>query len=134
MKTHLIPTHGGVNAHVSVERTFSGVVIVRLSGEIDAANSQDVWSALASHLGPGGPRIFDLTGVTFLGVSGAEVLLRAVELLAQHDTRFATVGGRSVRHVLCAANLDVQLNLERSVSDAVLALAQQPPVPVLDQN
>lgn len=134
MKSHLIPTNGGVNAHVSVERTFSGVVIVRLSGEIDAANSQDVWSALASHLGPGGPRIFDLTGVTFLGVSGAEVLLRAVELLAQHDTRFATVGSRPVRHVLCAANLDVPLNLERSVSDAVLALAQQPPVPVLEQN
>lgn len=117
-------TAAGAEARVSAERTFSGVVIIRMSGEIDATNAPDVWSALAPHLEPGGPRIFDLTGVTFLGVSGAEVLLRAAERLSEEDTRFATVGSRCVRHLLCAADLDDELQLARSVSDAVFTLAQ----------
>ncbi|AEF42771.1 STAS domain-containing protein [Hoyosella subflava] len=122
------------DAHVSAERTFSGAVIIRISGEIDATNALDVWSSLAPHLETGGPRIFDLTGITFLGVSGAEVLLRAADRLMDHGTRFATVGSRAVRHLLCAAELDEKLNVMRGVSDAVHKLSHHPTVQVLEQT
>jgi anti-sigma B factor antagonist len=54
---------------------------LRLDGELDLATAPDLTSALEPHLRRGGEITLDVSGLRFMGSSGVQVLIRALQSL-----------------------------------------------------
>lgn len=102
-------------------QNLGGCVIVRLSGEIDVANSEAVQGHLAG-LVELGHLVIDLSGVTFMDSSGLSALIVAhkrTESLG-HSVRLVGAHG-PVRRVLEVTQIDRLIAYHDDVADAVEA-------------
>jgi anti-anti-sigma factor len=54
---------------------------LRLDGELDLATAPDLTSALEPHVRAGGDIILDVSGLRFMGSSGVQVLIKALQSL-----------------------------------------------------
>ncbi|MBN4927589.1 STAS domain-containing protein [Hoyosella rhizosphaerae] len=110
---------------VTSEHTSYGATVVRITGDVDIASVSSLRSQLESDLFlSDGVYVFDLTAVSFLGSAGIRALADITTLLRKRGGHSAVVGNPSVRHILCAVGFDEELNLQRTVADAVLSLSQ----------
>lgn len=85
---------------------------LRLTGEIDLATVSDLAAALEPHVREGGDITLDLSGVRFLGSSGVQVLIRALDTLNGRGRLLLAHPGSSVRRLLEVMGLDRFENLE----------------------
>jgi len=73
---------------------------------------KDLTAALEPHVREGGDITLDMTGVRFLGSSGVQVLIRALDILDGRGRLILTHPGSSVRRLLEVMGLDRFENLE----------------------
>jgi anti-sigma B factor antagonist len=85
---------------------------LRLAGEVDLATVNDLTAALEPHVREGGDITLDMTGVRFLGSSGVQVLIRALETLNGRGRLILTHPGSSVRRLFEVMGLERFENLE----------------------
>jgi anti-sigma B factor antagonist len=99
-----------------------------LRGEIDLASAPDVEAALEGAIRDSvGAFVVDLTGVSFIGSSGLQVLLRARALLGREDRALALVcpHGR-VRRVFELAGVSDVFAIYGTPEAAAAALTPRP--------
>jgi stage II sporulation protein AA (anti-sigma F factor antagonist) len=103
------------------EELEPGVVLVRMSGEIDIASTEFVAEAIRAAIVP--PRrlvLIDLSAVTFCSSAGLGNLVEARQLATQHGIDLALVGvGRPVDRPLSITGLGGQFRIYASVEDAL---------------
>jgi anti-sigma B factor antagonist len=89
---------------VALEHRDQGVVIVRVSGEIDTATAPRLSAALHRELDRGSCRLLvvDLRAVDFLGAQGIVVLENARQHAQAYHIGFCLVANRTVRRLLQA--------------------------------
>jgi anti-anti-sigma factor len=85
---------------------------LRLAGEVDLATVNDLTAALEPLVREGGDITIDLTEVPFLGSSGVQVLIRALDTLHGRGRLLLANPGTSVRRLLQVMGLDRFENLE----------------------
>jgi anti-anti-sigma factor len=85
---------------------------LRLTGEIDLATVDDLTAALEPLVREGGDITLDLAGVRFLGSSGVQVLIRALDTLDGRGRLLLARPGSSVRRIFEVMGLSRFENLE----------------------
>jgi anti-anti-sigma factor len=99
----------------------NGAVIVRLRGELDLYNAEDVRTALAQAIDTAPPRIVvDLAAVEFVDSTALGVLLEARSRLGQ-DALVLAAPRVETRRTLQVSGLDRHLPVRDSVDDALSA-------------
>jgi anti-anti-sigma factor len=98
-----------------------GAVIIRLTGELDLYNVDDVRTALAEAI-DGGPRrvVVDMTAVEFVDSTALGVLIEARSRLGQ-DVLLLAAPRLETRRTLQISGLDRHLPVHDSVDEALLA-------------
>ncbi len=103
----------------------SGVLVARLSGEIDVANARDIGSQLTeavpnSTLGV----VLDLSGTTYLDSSGVQFIFELAERLRRRQQQFRVVvpEGAPMRRVLRIVELDSAVPLDTGTGESVAAI------------
>jgi anti-sigma B factor antagonist len=108
---------------LSVERPESGVVVVRMSGEIDLASVPRLTELISQRLTAVALRtmVLDLSEVEFLSSSGLELLLHA-QRRAEHRgvTMYLIPGGRCVHRLLDLTDTTNRFCLRTSVAEAIV--------------
>jgi anti-anti-sigma factor len=94
-----------------------GVVVLTATGEIDIATAPRVaallWPRLLTKLST---VVLDLSGVTFLGVAGLELIIAALAYAPHRDVEFIVVGGSTaVERALCVGGLEMSSSAPRTV-------------------
>jgi anti-sigma B factor antagonist len=69
------------HATSSLASSVGSKVALRLSGEIDMSNAQDLERALGAGIEEGGPILIDVRELTFIDCAGIHVLVRAANAL-----------------------------------------------------
>ncbi|SEQ93683.1 anti-anti-sigma factor [Lentzea xinjiangensis] len=98
--------------------------ITSVRGEIDMCTGHVVDDEVDTQLATG-PRLFvlDLTGVTFMGSTGVQVVLRSDQRAVEQRTAFALVAGAGlVRRVLGITGVDDLVDVHWTVPDALRAI------------
>ena len=92
---------------VALDHRDQGVVIVRVSGEIDSATAPRLSAALHRELDSGTCRqlVVDLRTVEFLGAQGLAVLDNARQHAQAYHIGFCLLAGRAIRRLLQALGL-----------------------------
>lgn len=101
-----------------------GVVVLTVTGELDAVGAAPVRSAVRTHL-DARPRglVIDLSGVGFLGSAGLQVLVEALVRAGLRGTALAVVADhRAVLRPLAVTDLDRQVTVHRTTGEAVAAM------------
>ena len=114
----------------AVEPVGPRVNVVIARGEIDVAHAKSFEDELRAALsgGPSVDLIVDLTGVTFIDSSGANVLVRVLEQQRRADRELAIVtNDRRVTMFFEVSRLDRVLRRFDSREDAVRALESADP-------
>ena len=98
-----------------------GVVLVRMSGEIDIASTDFAAEAIrAAIVPPTRLVLIDLSAVTFCSSAGLGNLVEARQLATQHGIDLALVGvGRPVDRPLSITGLGGQFRIYASTEDAL---------------
>lgn len=117
---------------ITTTRPRSAVVVVRAVGEIDLLTAPGWRLVLLDALADGPERperlVADLSTVTFLGVTGLDVLLDAADHARRAGTTLRVVAGtRRMRRVLHLLGVDRQLAVQDSLDEAVRG--ELPPAP-----
>jgi anti-sigma B factor antagonist len=107
-------------------REDDGVVVARVTGELDLSNSPGTGDAIEAAL-PASARslVVDFSGLTFLDSSGVAMLFRLVRRLGDHRQQLHVVApaGEAVGRVLEIVEFDRAAPVHPSV-DAALAAAR----------
>jgi anti-sigma B factor antagonist len=99
----------------------NGVVVVRLSGELDLYNADAVRTALfAAAADTAGRLVVDLADVSFIDSTALGVLIEARSKLENRSAFFLASPGLETRRALEVSGLDRHFNVQDSV-DAALA-------------
>ena len=113
-----------MSATVAIEDD-EGVLLARLSGEVDTANARDIGAKLTaavpnSTLGV----VLDLTATTYLDSSGIQFIFDLAERLGGRQQQFRVVvpEGAPVRRVLRIVELDATVPLDVAAGEAVAAI------------
>ncbi|MFE9751674.1 STAS domain-containing protein [Saccharothrix saharensis] len=103
--------------------TDGDVAIVRIGGEVDMSNSDDLRGSCVDALdGGAGVLVVDLSEVTFFASSGIAALSHLREHNSSHRRRpVHVVASRSVRRSLEATAMDKLLPLHETVEEALTA-------------
>jgi anti-anti-sigma factor len=111
-------------AYVSVE-TRGDVAVVRLEGEIDLSNAEEVRQSILDASSAAGMAI-DLSGIAYLDSAGVRLLFEVARALGRRDTRLrlAVSEGSSVRRILDVARVEAIVPIDEHVDAAVEALGQ----------
>lgn len=113
----------GQAINIDVEHMSDGVVLARVSGEVDILAAPTLRECIDEHLEGAHALVLDLDGVGFLGSSGLSVLVETGTQVAKTDVKWAIVASkRTVTRPLQATGLDDALPLYQSVADAVSAV------------
>jgi anti-sigma B factor antagonist len=97
----------------------NGAMVVRLAGELDLYNAEDVRGALAQALGADPTRIVvDLSEVQFVDSTALGVLIEARSKLGRGDLRLAGLR-LETRRTLQVSGLDRHLPVHDTVDDAL---------------
>jgi anti-sigma B factor antagonist len=103
------------------EELEPGVVLVRMSGEIDIASTDLAAEAIRTAIVPPTRLVLiDLSAVTFCSSAGLGNLVEARQLATQHGIDLALVGvGRPVDRPLSITGLGGQFRIYASTEDAL---------------
>ncbi len=103
------------------EELEPGVVLVRLSGEIDIATTELASASIRAAVAPPARLVLiDVSAVTFCSSAGLGNLVEARNLAGQHDITLALVGvGRPVDRPLSVTGLGSQFRIFASVAEAL---------------
>jgi len=103
------------------EELQPGVLLIRMSGEIDIASTEQAAQAIrAAVVPPARLVLIDLSAVTFCSSAGLGNLVEARQLAGQHGIDLALVGvGRPVDRPLSVTGLGGQFKIYASADDAV---------------
>ena len=103
------------------EELEPGVLLVRMSGEIDIASTELASAAIrAAVVPPARLVLIDLSAVTFCSSAGLGNLVEARQLAGQHGIDLALVGvGRPVDRPLSVTGLGGQFRIFASAEDAL---------------
>jgi anti-anti-sigma factor len=103
------------------EELQPGVLLIRMSGEIDIASTELAAQAIrAAVIAPARLVLIDLSAVTFCSSAGLGNLVEARQLAGQHGIDLALVGvGRPVDRPLSVTGLGGQFKIFASVGDAI---------------
>ncbi|MFD7153968.1 STAS domain-containing protein [Kribbella sp. NPDC059898] len=98
-----------------------GVLLVRMSGEIDIASTEFAAEAIRAAVAPPARRVLiDLSAVTFCSSAGLGNLVEARNLAGQHDITLALVGvGRPVDRPLSVTGLGGQFRIYGTAAEAL---------------
>jgi anti-sigma B factor antagonist len=104
---------------VSTETAGEGVLVVRVSGDLDLATSPRFADALAA--APAARQVvIDLTGCTFLDSSGVRTLVQAVREIPGDERRVGVVAASpAILRVLEITGVDRMVPVQRSLEDAL---------------
>ena len=103
------------------EEPETGVLVVRLSGEIDIATTEFAAEAIRAAIAPPARLVLiDVSAVTFCSSAGLGNLVEARQLAGQHGIDLALVGvGRPVDRPLTITGLGREFRIYASVDDAL---------------
>lgn len=103
------------------EELQPGVLVVRLSGEIDIATTDFAAESIRAAIAPPARRVLiDVSAVTFCSSAGLGNLVEARQLAGQHGIDLALVGvGRPVDRPLTITGLGRDFRIFASVDDAL---------------
>ncbi|ADB29801.1 anti-sigma-factor antagonist [Kribbella flavida DSM 17836] len=106
------------------EELRPGVLLVRLSGEIDIATTDFASESIRAAVAPPARLVLiDVSAVTFCSSAGLGNLVEARRLAGQHGIVLALVGvGRPVDRPLAVTGLGQQFQIFSSAEEAVTAL------------
>jgi anti-anti-sigma factor len=99
--------------------------LVRVHGEIDLSNAQEVSSAIGSAMGREARRlVVDLSDITYLDSAGVALLLRLAERLQirRRQLHLVVPRGSPVRRVLVFTGLPRVIPVEARLEDALVQL------------
>jgi anti-anti-sigma factor len=116
-------------AAVDVFDSGHGIVIARITGDLDLSNLHGVHGALVDAMpNDAHALVVDLTGVRFLDSSGVETMFRLHRSLATRQQRFAVVipVDAPPRRAIELSGADEELALHGTVEEAVAAIRAQP--------
>ena len=103
------------------EELTAGVLVVRLSGEIDIATTEFAAEAIRAAIAPPARKVLiDVSAVTFCSSAGLGNLVEARQLAGQRGIDLALVGvGRPVDRPLTITGLGREFRIFASVDDAL---------------
>jgi anti-sigma B factor antagonist len=106
---------------ITSSRPEPGIVVVEVSGEIDAVSAPELTMALEPVWAPAPARVvLDLSRVTFLGTAGMGELLRAADRADSAEVLLRLVGGtRCVDRAITVAGLGPRLPLSPDLGHAL---------------
>ena len=106
------------------EELEPGVLLVRLSGEIDIATTEFAAESIRAAVAPPARLVLiDVSAVTFCSSAGLGNLVEARNLAGQHNITLALVGvGRPVDRPLAVTGLGGQFRIYSNVSEALASL------------
>jgi anti-anti-sigma factor len=116
-------------ARVEGERQGT-ICLVRVHGEIDLSNAQEVSSAIGSVMGQEARQlVVDLSDITYLDSSGVALLLRLAERLQSRRRQLHLVvpRGSPVRRVLVFTGLPRVIPVEARLEEALAHIEPGPP-------
>jgi anti-sigma B factor antagonist len=98
-----------------------GILVVRLSGEIDIATTEFAAEAIRAAIAPPARLVLiDMSAVTFCSSAGLGNLVEARQLASQHGIDLALIGvGRPVDRPLTITGLGREFRFFASVEDAL---------------
>lgn len=85
---------------------------LRLAGEVDLANTDELGAALEPHVKEGGDITLDVSELRFIDSSGVQVLVRALLSLEGRGRLILLNPGESLQHLIRIMGLDRFSNLE----------------------
>ncbi|HZX03371.1 STAS domain-containing protein [Kribbella sp.] len=105
------------------EELEPGVLLVRMSGEIDIASTEFAAEAIRAAVAPPARLVLiDLSAVTFCSSAGLGNLVEARNLAGEHDITLALVGvGRPVDRPLTVTGLGGQFRIYGTAEEALAA-------------
>ena len=101
-------------------RTEAGLTVLAISGEIDAANVDDLRRHARRLVPDSGALIVDLADIGFIAVDGLRALMALDVECARAGTRWALIASHAVNRVLRVAGGDNLLPAVGSVTEALL--------------
>ena len=106
------------------EELEPGVLLVRLSGEIDIATTDFAAESIRAAVAPPARLVLiDVSAVTFCSSAGLGNLVEARNLAGQHNINLALVGvGRPVDRPLAITGLGGQFSIYSTVAEALASL------------
>ncbi|MFG1818818.1 STAS domain-containing protein [Kribbella sp. NPDC049174] len=106
------------------EELEPGVLLVRLSGEIDIATTEFAAESIRAAVAPPARLVLiDVSAVTFCSSAGLGNLVEARNLAGQHNITLALVGvGRPVDRPLAVTGLGGQFRIYSDVTEALASL------------
>ncbi|HEY3515120.1 MULTISPECIES: STAS domain-containing protein [Kribbella] len=106
------------------EELQPGVLLIRMSGEIDIASTEFAAEAIRAAVAPPARLVLiDLSAVTFCSSAGLGNLVEARNLAGQHDITLALVGvGRPVDRPLSVTGLGGQFRIYGTAAEALADL------------
>ena len=106
------------------EELEPGVLLVRLSGEIDIATTDFASESIRAAVGPPARLVLiDVSAVTFCSSAGLGNLVEARNLAGEHNITLALVGvGRPVDRPLAVTGLGGQFQIFSTVQEALSSL------------
>lgn len=106
------------------EQLEPGVLLVRLSGEIDIATTDFAAESIRAAVAPPARLVLiDVSAVTFCSSAGLGNLVEARNLAGQHNINLALVGvGRPVDRPLAVTGLGGQFRIHSTVAEALASL------------
>ena len=113
-------------AGVRVYRRSRAVVVVALSGEIDACNAGSVGQYMRGFISPPRPLVVDLTDVGFLGARGIRQLFVLGEECARAGVEWKLVTNNRLSRLLQITDRDNVLPMVGSLAEALRRLASHP--------
>ncbi|EHY88349.1 STAS domain-containing protein [Saccharomonospora azurea] len=111
---------------VRIDRPAIGLVVVRVTGEVDILGAPTVRQCIDTSLPSARAFVLDLSDTTFFGAAGLSVLVHVSALAERLSVRWALVGSTAVLRPLRVTNLERELPVCRDFSAAVLAAATSP--------
>lgn len=101
--------------------TDDGVTIIRIAGEIDAANVDDLTRQARALVPAGTALILDLANVDFIGVDGLHTLLAINIECARRNSAWAMIASHAVTRLLRAGDRDATLPVVGSSTECCYA-------------
>ena len=102
--------------------TVEGVCVVKLAGELDLYNAQQVRDALTEACSDSPQRVIvDLSEVEFIDSTALGILIEARTRMDNHRAFLLAAPGLETRRALEISGLDRHFSVHDSVSDAQLA-------------
>lgn len=116
-----VPEPGATLASVRTDRPADGVVVLRVSGELDTSSADELAKPLRETLVAGVHAVVvDLLEVRFLGSAGLEALVTGSKRAAELDVPLVLVAaGRAVLRPIEATGLSTVFTIVDTVEDAL---------------